>query len=697
VTTDLPLGTFYVTMAYVEPSPDYANDDTVFVATASEWLRFVNPCRYDLSLWRQAPTGPDGAVVWERLLQEGTSRFGLIPGGKTAIANPGIFLNAPASTTGTTLPPRTWVPKVDPAFETTNFMFLLAGVGGADSLWYSSDRGDTWHPASQMPPVTTAVALSETGWCVVDTNTVLAGDSDGWVYKTTNRGNSWSDGAFTDLGVITDLNVSPIYSEAGGVGSDKAVIAGVTYTGIAGAPLGQPRTINEVWISFDGAYKDFTIVCSELMWDPLWGAPTPIGRDGILFTTANFDADWDTNSVVYGAASGAMDHWLWNVAGTDVTLQDTSEVGVYRAVVNVVDTQASTWELLYGADDFIAEAPTPEDGCIRYLDLSDLTIGNDGTIYVPFALFHDDSPVAGGLVSPSSIMRFTLGGMVRCLDGTPPTTEWSIVPQVLGPFDGLWLLPAVPGSNILFSAAWDVVDWRFKLATYEDTLSDAGPAPGAPLDGDTNIGTIINNKVQVPLSWADVGADTYEFQVATDRSFTSPITTMTSDTSATVTGLESGVKYYWRVRATDPVLGAWSEAQSFTTVVSAEVEAPKLLSPVAGAEVADLTPAFSWSAIAWATNYQIQVATDSGFTDKVIDETTDATAYEPDDELESGTTYYWRVKATSDSKDSGWSASVFTAGPAPEATPGWVWAVIAIGAVLLIAVLVLIMRTRRPA
>jgi hypothetical protein len=683
VTTDLAGAIFLVTMAYLEASPNYANDDTLFVTTASEWYLNNNAAGYDLSLWRQAPTGPDGAIVWERLLQEGISRFGLIPTGKTAIANPGIF-------TGAGLPALTWVTKVDPAFQYSNFIFLMAGLQPVpglliDRLWYSADRGDTWHPVSQMAP-SAAFALSELGWCVVDNSTLLVGDSDGWVYKTTNRGNSWTAGAFTNVGVITDLNVSPIYSEAGGVGSDMAVIAGVANTGVVGSAVGQPRIDTEVWISFDGADDDFTIVGSEMMWEPNWGGTL----DGVLLSMANFDAGWGTNSIVYGAASGAMADWWWNPAGDQVTLQDTEEVGVYRAMVNVGDTQASTWELLSGADDFIAETATPEDEAIMYLALSDLDIGADGTIYIPFSIFLDDSV---GVLTPFSVMRFTEGGMIRCLDGTATDTEWNMVPQVLGPYDGLLLMCVVPGSNILFSAAYDVWDWRFKLAAYEDTLSGAGPAAGtdAPANGATDVGTISGNAVSVALSCADVGADTYELQVSSDSAFTSPMTTTTSDTSATVSGLEPGVTYYWRMRATEPVTGSWSDTLSFTTVATPGTVAPELMSPSAGAEAVSSTPAFSWSSVAGATSYQIQVATDSNFSSKVIDETTSSTAYQSGDELDNGT-YYWKVKAATD-----WSATgVFTVGAVPGAgTPAWVWVVIVIGALLVIAVLVLIVRTRR--
>jgi hypothetical protein len=405
---------------------------------------------------------------------------------------------------------------------------------------------------------------------------------------------------------------------------------------------------------------------------------------------ANFDAEWETNSIVYGAASGAMADWWWNPAADQMTLQDTEEVGVYRAVVNKGDTQASTWELLYGADDFIAQTDAPEDDSIMYLTLSDLDIGPDGTIYIPFSIFLDDSV---GLLTPFSVMRFTEGGMIRCLDGTAADTEWDMVPQVLGPYDGLLLMCVVPGSNILFSAAYDVWDWRFKLAAYEDTLSGAGPAAGtdAPADGATDVGTISGNQVSVALSWADIGADTYELQVSSDSAFTSPMTTTTSDTSASVSGLEPGVTYYWRMRATDPVTGSWSDTMSFTTVATPGTVAPELMSPDAGAEGVSSTPTFSWSSVAGATNYQIQVATDSNFSSTEIDETTSATAYQPDEELDNGT-YYWRVKADAD-----WSATgVFTVGAVPGAgTPAWVWVVIVIGALLVIAVLVLILRTRR--
>jgi hypothetical protein len=184
------------------------------------------------------------------------------------------------------------------------------------------------------------------------------------------------------------------------------------------------------------------MIGSEMMWEPNYGGTL----DGVLLAMANFDALWDQNLTVYGAASGAMADWWWNPAGDQVTLQDTEEVGVYRAVVNVGDTQASTLELLYGADDFLAETAVPEDEAIMYLTLSDLDLGADGTIYIPFSIFLDGSV---GVLTPNTVMRFTEGGMIRCLDGAATDTEWDMVPQVLGGCCSCALFPAATSCSPL--------------------------------------------------------------------------------------------------------------------------------------------------------------------------------------------------------------------------------------------------------
>jgi hypothetical protein len=98
---------------------------------------------------------------------------------------------------------------------------------------------------------------------------------------------------------------------------------------------------------------------------------------------------------------------------------------------------------------------------------------------------------------------------------------------------------------------------------------------------------------------------------------------------------------------------------------------------------------------------------DSEFTQVVKKANTSTTGYEYDGKLEYNTNYFWRVRALEVNGQpipSDWSATFIfktESGPAPEktaaeepATPIWVWAVIGVGAILVIVTLILLIRTR---
>jgi hypothetical protein len=86
-----------------------------------------------------------------------------------------------------------------------------------------------------------------------------------------------------------------------------------------------------------------------------------------------------------------------------------------------------------------------------------------------------------------------------------------------------------------------------------------------------------------------------------------------------------------------------------------------------------LKPIFQWSTINSASKYDLLVATDTAFTDIVIDKTgdnaADSNAWESDILLKNDTTYYWKVKARSQNSFGGWSAvGAFITEPAPVTT-----------------------------
>jgi len=81
------------------------------------------------------------------------------------------------------------------------------------------------------------------------------------------------------------------------------------------------------------------------------------------------------------------------------------------------------------------------------------------------------------------------------------------------------------------------------------------------------------------LSWSPVsGATRYEFQLALNPDFTAPVVdTEVASTSIQAINLDTGTDYFWRVRATMPVLGDWSTIARFMIVALAPPPAPLLI------------------------------------------------------------------------------------------------------------------------
>jgi hypothetical protein len=709
-----------------EVSPMYNADELIYVATYSEWYQpgmDDNRQETELSLWRWT----DG-IHWERIMYERvTLPTTFAPGNNHQYA--GKPMNIPELMLSRTNM-WTWWPRVTRSFSEDPYVFLLGGRAGFASnwmqewLWYSPDLGDSWIPFQQMPigafdltfplPPPSRAGLSDCGWWVLDNNTLFMGDVAGWVYKTTDRGASWTEGALTAAGLdITSIVTSPIYSETGS--SDKCVLVGTHDF------MGDLK--HEVWLSRDGCVQDLENVGAEICTSPLFigltfGIPSLGGDTGL--TVVNFDPGWEINNIVYAAASNWLDRWELVGTGSKVlTRIDTSDVGVYRAEVNLNDPSASTWEQIWDADDFNEAAevgPVPHEGMLpawdvlRHTYITDIQVGNEGSLYVPFSLWDVSYNIQPGVAppiiperppSPRMVGRLTLGGVLRCLEPTQKVTEWEVIDRKLGEWDGLFLNRAVAGgSNTLISLAYDIQEWRFKLAIYDDTLCTKS-TPSEPMAGDTAVGTLYgNNKVSVVLDWSQLDADVYSWQVDDDCGFAPPYIASgaTSEELVTVTGLDPDVRYCWRVRAEEPALSRWSDAQNFQTIIGPELIAPRLQSPAAGAVILETRPVFQWSAIGWADSYMLQVATDSGFASSalVVNENLGNTqGLQSPTDLADGI-YYWRVKASSATSETPWSATgIFSVGEmADGGTEAWVWVLVALGVILLLMLLWLILKTR---
>jgi hypothetical protein len=290
----------------------------------------------------------------------------------------------------------------------------------------------------------------------------------------------------------------------------------------------------------------------------------------------------------------------------------------------------------------------------------------------------------------------------------------------------------------------------------EDNIVTTGPTVTGPADKAlVEMNTISGNPYMVNLTWSRISKATgYTVQLALDSAFSSMVNinglgseaiddpAAEVDSSfdsvsliipATGYGLQPGTTYYWRVAARTPLTSTWSEVRSFTVKPGAAA-VPVLSSPANGGTVESTKPAFSWTPVSGATLYQFQLSEGTAFAAPVYDaQVTEGGAQLPlTVTLEQGKTYFWRVRALTPIEGD-WStiANFTVATPAPAAAPPveikempapvinipaappattitippapaekvinptYIWAIIIIGAVLVIAVIVLIVRTRR--
>lgn len=251
---------------------------------------------------------------------------------------------------------------------------------------------------------------------------------------------------------------------------------------------------------------------------------------------------------------------------------------------------------------------------------------------------------------------------------------------------------------------------------------------------------------------------TCQFQIATDPEFNAllvtgaPINTANNLATGVVTGITTDIisviagptgsvrstfmpnnTYYWRLRSTDtdigPLPSPWSDVRKFT--VANEVKFA-VASPAIGATGVSTTPTLSWNEYPGALHYVVELADGSipeGITFTILDfsNTSDYPFFVIEEALKYSNPYYWRVRAALEGGEySDWLTASFTTMAKPEAPqppvvieeapdqpdiivkpivevpetteviPSYLlWIIVAIGAILVIALIVLIVRTRR--
>jgi hypothetical protein len=549
--------------------------------------------------------------------------------------------------------------ELSPDYDTSNTVFIT-NTGGT-TIRRSTGGGATW---SSQP---SAVPAAITSWAVIDGNSVLAGDAAGNIYKTINNGLSWSTYATGAGQSISSIALSPNYA------TDSTIIVGTDGAGGAAS----------VRISVNGGMTWLSTAISN-------AGMTNVQR-------VAFDADYANNATIY-------------------TTDDTTG-GVYRCVYGTTVTWARVDNLTGGF-----EAATTTLGAGSVTKGTGIAVSPDGTLYVTDADTTLSEMVSRCLSPTASTAPIVYIYFENAMDTSTGAVLASLIPQ------GLWM-SASGTDNKLWTIDTSVVP--NKVYHYTDTLATE-IILDAPLDA-TNLGS----SSTASLSWIGLtGATGYTALVNTRSDFRGTAATISqvgTEVTATATGLSAGRTYYWRVRAASPVLSRYSETRTFITQLSTPA-APPTLAPVSGAQDVILMPTFGWGAVTYATSYELELTKDPTFGSGIMKRTSPTNALVWDTPLDYSTAYYWRVRAVTATGSSPWVTGVFTtmaeptppvvveptppAPPAPEITlevpapqvtevvippppapeyivPGYIYAIIAIGGVLVIAVIVLIVRTRR--
>ncbi|MBD3241991.1 MAG: hypothetical protein GF331_15485 [Chitinivibrionales bacterium] len=208
--------------------------------------------------------------------------------------------------------------------------------------------------------------------------------------------------------------------------------------------------------------------------------------------------------------------------------------------------------------------------------------------------------------------------------GSTPGTRLTMT----GLANGTLYYARVNAQNSVGTSFWSVVDTFRTIAR---------PWPVYPADG-AGVDTL-----EPALRWNQVaGRRWYNVEVARDETFADLVVRRTgiADSTTTLSGIDYGTTYYWRVGVVDStMITSWSPVRTFTTAC-AQVT---LASPTHNTTGCPIDQQLSWNTTAGATSYRLEIATNGRFTDIIKDTVTAQTTYQTASAY--STAYFWRVRA----------------------------------------------------
>jgi photosystem II stability/assembly factor-like uncharacterized protein len=592
------------------------------------------------------------------------------------------------------------VAGVAPAAANPDFMLrgipsspkvVYAADEGGGVIYYSADGGlERWYRRGNVPIAAMADLTVESAQVIY-----IADAASVNVYKSINAGFVWSlpmnsklagfNGVINMIVSVSENNVV-VGGNAGGVA--YTTDGGTNWAACGGGVM---NTFTPVQVAASGLGAGDYIFAAEEGGNQIWRFEMGPGNPMMEWASMNFRTTAD--------AAGA-------VVSLEVNTGLVYKDGILFVLqTDVAGTPAAVPAIVAGTSYITRSAAATIPGLGSHIGLFwGTSYAETNTPFLGFArtMTYNNSPTA-----------------LKVCDGAP----------------GSIMLYAIDTATVLFGAPSPGV-FYFDDAIILGGPTLIGPADGARIDIVAPLTGAVSN---VNFTWSRMSKATgYFLFIALDSGFTQligapiPVPSTLDPVSSIQLGaiFLPGTSYYWRVSASTPISSGFSETRHFVVQPTA-ASVPSVSSPENGGSIDTTSPAFSWTPAAGATMYRFQLSVDPAFTTTLADTELATTGIAPAVTLERGKAYFWRVKAISP-VEGDWSAVAnfmvaqlpAPAGPpvvvettpapqinipAPEAVPdivlqppaeetiapAYIWAIIIIGAVLVIAVIVLIVRTRR--
>ncbi|MDD5511236.1 MAG: hypothetical protein PHI12_10555 [Dehalococcoidales bacterium] len=575
-----------------------------------------------------------------------------------------------------------------PCDEDTECCTIYMGIQDTENLYYSRDCGQCWNKAVNQK-------LTIQDFAVESENIVYILDENGQVSTSTQYGRRPSDGVDTglDYGHSITSCCKQGWVVVGGAGDE---------------PVAWSEDGGETWDVTDDLPGDGGVV--HVACDPVCENIVYAAIDGTgIFRTDLSEGAWD-----------------------DLNALDTYYTGIVVAREGTL--YASSYEILVEDSDCL---------CDRF---GEGDIGNGYDVYSGVArnLTPCETDCCG--TEDWDYLIAGLSPQDRCDD-----VDWQLE-------EGEWFGPEPsslricgclsPDTNsVLWAIDWDFYDVIGEncglLWSYEDCAAKHGPELTSPEDGAIVACDVCASCSSAALTFewermclacsydieimdedGNVIASIEEIEISGDPPtlyWNGTEKYVDSCTSGYQSPLECGRTYTWHVREANTetdecVHSPWSETWSFT-VEASSANAVQLIAPEQGAVVTQRTGVgFSWSSVYDATTYSFVLSANPDLSGALASADVSGTAYAYSGTLDYETTYYWQVTAWKDNtmmsqSDVGTFAiaaeEVIVEPPAPtpppeinippvqQITPTWIYAVIGIGAALIVVVIVLIVRSRR--